>query len=124
MTIVPAGARRLAWESPSAAGWITTKIQSQYLHPGLKPWNIDVTTSPGGVVTLAGADRSDADRAEAVKIASATDGVTGLTIAPWQGRGRDDGDRIDETIGRAGRRRRGRRLDHLKIRRATSPTPT
>ena len=46
------------------------------MHPELKPWNIDVTTSGNGVVTLAGEIDSDADRAEAVAIASATDGVT------------------------------------------------
>jgi hyperosmotically inducible protein len=58
-------------------GWITTKIQSQYyMHPGLKPWNIDVDTRKGGVVTLSGEIDSASDRAEAVKIASATDGVT------------------------------------------------
>jgi hyperosmotically inducible protein len=57
-------------------GWITAKIQAQYyLLPGLKPWNIDVTTSHDGVVTLSGEVDSEADRAEAVKIASATDGV-------------------------------------------------
>jgi len=78
LTIVPAGAREARIGEPERSpGWITTKIQSQYyLHPGLKPWNIDVTTSPGGVVTLAGEIDSDTDRAEAVKIASATDGVT------------------------------------------------
>jgi hyperosmotically inducible protein len=64
-------------EPERSPGWITTKIQAQYyVHPGLKPWNIDVTTSNNGVVTLAGEIDSDADRAEAVKIASATDGVT------------------------------------------------
>lgn len=64
-------------EPERSPGWITTKIQAQYyVHPGLKPWNIDVTTAPSGVVTLAGEIDSDADRAEAVKIASATDGVT------------------------------------------------
>jgi hyperosmotically inducible periplasmic protein len=64
-------------EPERSPGWITTKIQAQYyVHPGLKPWNIDVTTSPNGVVTLAGEIDSAADRAEAVKIASATDGVT------------------------------------------------
>ena len=64
-------------EPERSPGWITTKIQAQYyVHPGLKPWNIDVTTSPTGVVTLAGEIDSDADRTEAVKIASATDGVT------------------------------------------------
>ena len=64
-------------EPERSPGWITTKIQAQYyLHPGLKPWNIDVTTAHNGLVTLTGEVDSDADRAEAVKIASATDGVT------------------------------------------------
>jgi osmotically-inducible protein OsmY len=78
LTIVPDGEREVRMgEAERSPGWITTKIQSQYyLHPGLKPWNIDVTTSHGGVVTLAGEIDSDVDRAEAVKIASATDGVT------------------------------------------------
>ncbi len=78
LTIAPDGDREVRRGEPERSpGWITTKIQSQYyLHPGLKPWNIDVTTSLSGVVTLAGEIDSDADRAEAVKIASATDGVT------------------------------------------------
>jgi osmotically-inducible protein OsmY len=79
LTIAPDGDRVAArmGEPERSPGWITTKIQAQYyVHPGLKPWNIDVTTSRNGVVTLAGEIDSDADRAEAVRIASATDGVT------------------------------------------------
>jgi len=79
LTISPDGDRVAVrtGEPERSPGWITTKIQAQYyIHPGLKPWNIDVTTSHNGVVTLAGEIDSDADRAEAVKIASATDGVT------------------------------------------------
>src|SRR5688572_16211489 len=61
-------------------GWITTKIQAQYYtHPGLKPWNIDVVTSPNGGVTLTGEVDTSADRAEAVKIARDTEGVKGVT---------------------------------------------
>jgi osmotically-inducible protein OsmY len=60
--------------------WITAKIQSQYyLHPGLKPWNIDVTTNGNGIVTLTGLVDNTADRDEAVMIARKTDGVTGLS---------------------------------------------
>jgi osmotically-inducible protein OsmY len=60
--------------SPS---WITTKIQAQYYgHPRLKPWNIDVNTTNGGVVTISGVVDSDGDRAEALKIARSTEGVT------------------------------------------------
>jgi osmotically-inducible protein OsmY len=66
--------------SPRSPGWITTKIQSQYYaHPGLKPWNIDVTTSDSGVVTLTGVVDNANDRAEAEKIARSTDGVTNVT---------------------------------------------
>lgn len=57
--------------------WITTKIQSQYfLNPEIRPWNIDVTTASGGVVTLEGRVESADDRAEAVRIARETEGVT------------------------------------------------
>jgi hyperosmotically inducible protein len=60
--------------------WITAKIQSQYyLNPELKPWRIDVDTASSGTVTLSGTVDSDADRAEAVKIARATEGVTNVT---------------------------------------------
>ena len=56
--------------------WITSKIQSQYyLNPELKPWRIDVDTTSSGVVTLSGAVDSEGDRAEAVRIARATEGV-------------------------------------------------
>ena len=58
-------------------GWITSKVQSQYyLNPELKPWRIDVDTSPNGVVTLSGSVDSDGDRNEAVRIARATEGVS------------------------------------------------
>ena len=58
-------------------GWITTKIQAQYfINPEIKPWNIDVTTSNEGVVTLEGEVDSADDKAEAVRVARATDNVT------------------------------------------------
>jgi len=58
-------------------GWITTKIQAQYfIHPEIKPWNIDVTTANNGVVTLEGEVDSDDDKAEAVRIARSTEGVS------------------------------------------------
>jgi osmotically-inducible protein OsmY len=58
-------------------GWITTKIQAQYfVNPEIKPWNIDVTTSGAGVVTLEGEVDSAEDKAEAVRIATGTEGVT------------------------------------------------
>jgi hyperosmotically inducible periplasmic protein len=68
-------------------GWITAKIQSQYyLNPELKPWRIDVDTSPGGVVTLSGSVDSEGDRNEAVRVARATEGVSrvddNLRVAP------------------------------------------
>ncbi len=60
-----------------SSAWITAKIQSQYyLNPGIKPWNIDVATSADGSVRLSGRVESAADRAEAVRIARTTDGVT------------------------------------------------
>jgi osmotically-inducible protein OsmY len=59
--------------------WVTAKIQSQYyLNPELKPWRIDVDTSSSGAVTLSGTVDSDSDRTEAVRIARATEGVTGV----------------------------------------------
>ncbi len=60
--------------------WITAKIQSQYyLNPELKPWRIDVDTASSGAVTLSGTVDSDTDRAEAVRIARGTEGVTNVT---------------------------------------------
>jgi osmotically-inducible protein OsmY len=79
---VDANARRVSdaeWRMPDAASptWITTKIQAQYYaHPDLRPWNIDVDTAPGGVVTLGGKVGSPGDRDEAVRIAERTEGVT------------------------------------------------
>lgn len=58
-------------------GWITTKIQAQYfINPEIKPWNIDVTTANNGVVTLEGEVDSADDKAEAVRIARSTEGVS------------------------------------------------
>jgi osmotically-inducible protein OsmY len=57
--------------------WITTKIQAQYFTDAdVKPWNIDVTTSSGGVVTLEGNVDSPEAKNEAVRIARETEGVT------------------------------------------------
>jgi len=57
--------------------WITTKIMAQYfVNPEIKPWDIDVTTRSGGVVTLEGTVDSAQDKTEAVRIARATEGVT------------------------------------------------
>jgi osmotically-inducible protein OsmY len=61
----------------AAPGWITTKIQAQFFaDPDVKPWNIDVTTTAGGAVELAGEVDSAEAKAEAVRIARSTDGVT------------------------------------------------
>lgn len=58
------------------AGWITTKIQAQYfMNPEVKPWNIDVTTTSDGTVTLSGEVEAEADRTEAARIARETEGV-------------------------------------------------
>jgi hyperosmotically inducible protein len=63
--------------SEGTPGWITTKIQAQYfVNPEVKPWNIDVTTQSDGTVTLRGTVDEAADRAEAVRIAKETEGVT------------------------------------------------
>jgi osmotically-inducible protein OsmY len=72
-------------------GWITTKVQAQYfVNPEIKPWNIDVTTSATGVVTLEGEVDSAEDKAEAVRIARETEGVTRV----------EDRLRIDANAGR------------------------
>jgi osmotically-inducible protein OsmY len=69
-----AGYRAAIANSPA---WITTKIHAQYfLAPEIKPWNIDVTTSSGGIVELRGELDDPEARAEAVRIAGATEGVT------------------------------------------------
>ena len=55
-----AGEPRAEGSTPTAVaneavqpGWTTTRIQAQYfVNPEIKPWNIDVTTSSNGVVTL------------------------------------------------------------------------
>jgi osmotically-inducible protein OsmY len=57
-------------------GWITTKIQAQYfVNPDIRPWNIDVSTTSQGVVTLRGRVDDSGDRDEAVRIARSTEGV-------------------------------------------------
>jgi hyperosmotically inducible periplasmic protein len=58
-------------------GWITTKIQAQYfVNPEIRPWNIDVSTTANGVVTLRGEIDEPGDRDEAVRIARSVEGVT------------------------------------------------
>jgi osmotically-inducible protein OsmY len=57
--------------------WITTKVQAQYFTSGdVKPWNVDVTTSADGVVTLQGEVDDAETKAEAVRIARTTEGVS------------------------------------------------
>lgn len=64
-------------EDTAQPAWITTKIQGQYfIDPDIKPWNIDVTTASGGVVTLEGAVNTVASKDKAVRIARDTEGVT------------------------------------------------
>ena len=71
----PAAATRAADDRNPA--WITTKIRAQYYaNPEIRPWNIDVTTNTGGVVTLSGTIEDADDRQEAVRIARNTEGVT------------------------------------------------
>jgi osmotically-inducible protein OsmY len=68
---------RSAQPEAHSPGWVTTKIRAQYYaNPALKPWNIDVSTSPSGVVTLSGVVDNTTDRMDAVKIARGTEGVT------------------------------------------------
>jgi hyperosmotically inducible periplasmic protein len=56
--------------------WMTTRIQAQYFaNPALKPWNIDVTTMSNGTVTLDGSVDTTEARADAERIARATEGV-------------------------------------------------
>jgi osmotically-inducible protein OsmY len=57
--------------------WITTKIQAQYfVSPDIKPWNVDVTTTSGGVVELRGEVDDAMAKSEALRIARATEGVS------------------------------------------------
>lgn len=57
--------------------WITTKITAQYFaNPDVKPWNVDVTTTGGGVVTLRGDVGNQRARTEALRIARETEGVS------------------------------------------------
>jgi osmotically-inducible protein OsmY len=73
-TVGTGGARSAADGPP---GWITAQIQAKYFLSGdVKPWNIDVTTSAGGVVELRGEVESAQAKAEAVRLARAVDGVT------------------------------------------------
>jgi osmotically-inducible protein OsmY len=64
---------------PAAATWITAKIQAQYFaSPDLKPWNIDVTTTSDGHVTLRGEVPDARNREVAVRTARKTEGVTAV----------------------------------------------
>jgi hyperosmotically inducible protein len=57
--------------------WITTEIQAQYfVSPDIKPWNVDVTTTSGGVVELRGEVDDATAKSEAVRIARTTEGVS------------------------------------------------
>jgi len=59
-------------------GWTSAKIQAKYFMDGeVKGRNIDVTTN-SGVVTLRGEVETAAEKRQAVAIARATDGVTGV----------------------------------------------
>jgi osmotically-inducible protein OsmY len=73
------------WSSPvvpmGTAGptWITTQIQARYFaSPDVKPWNIEVTTTSGGHVTLRGEVATAEARDAAVRIAEETEGVTAV----------------------------------------------
>jgi osmotically-inducible protein OsmY len=80
LTIDPSRSAAAAPRQDAAdAGWIATKIQAQYfVNPDIKPWNIDVSVSDNGTVTLAGTVDSSDDRDRAVQIARQTEGVTGV----------------------------------------------
>jgi osmotically-inducible protein OsmY len=83
----PAADRAGAGQSPTPAtgstvspAWVTTKIQAQYfVDPDIKPWNIDVTTTSDGVVELRGQVETAEAKADAVRIARATEGVSSVT---------------------------------------------
>jgi hyperosmotically inducible periplasmic protein len=71
------GTARETREDDRNPGWITTKIQAQYfVTPDVRPWNVDVTTTSDGVVTLSGEVESAEGRRKAVEIAQTTEGVT------------------------------------------------
>lgn len=73
----PQGAMPTTGVDERNPGWITTKIQAQYfVDADVKPWNIDVTTTSGGIVELRGEVESAEAKAEAVRIARSTEGVT------------------------------------------------
>lgn len=56
---------------------VATQIHAQYfLSPEVKPWNVDVTATSAGVVTLSGEVENKADKDEAVRLARETEGVT------------------------------------------------
>ena len=76
---VPTATTGTSLPAEAGAAWITTKIQAQYFaDPGLKPWNIDVTTTGRGHVTLQGEVDTTGDREKALQIAKNTDGVTAV----------------------------------------------
>ena len=89
---VPPAAGTMARAADSREpGWITTKIRAQYwVNPEIRPWNIDVTTSSNGVVTLRGTVEETADRDEAVRIARTTEGVSDVQDRLTVGAKRDD----------------------------------
>jgi osmotically-inducible protein OsmY len=73
----PAQERRDQAPLSATPAWITTKIQAQYfVDPDVKPWNVDVTTTSEGVVELSGEVDSAEAKAEALRIARETEGVT------------------------------------------------
>jgi hyperosmotically inducible protein len=93
---------RTGYRSAAAnkAGWITTKIHAQYFVASkIKPWNIDVTTSPDGVVELRGVVDSEQAKLEAVRIARAADGVT--RVEDYLRVGRQPEVEINRTAGNA-----------------------
>lgn len=94
-----------AANDPASPGWITTKIQARYfVSPQVRPWNVDVTTSSGGVVTLRGEVEEPADRDEALRIARETEGVTRVVdelrvrAATAERADRDAAERSDATV--------------------------
>ena len=89
------------------AGWITTKVESQYfLDPDVKGRNINVTTSTAGVVTLRGEVDTQAAKQQAVTIARNTEGVTDvvdeLTLAPAAGATAEADRDVGQTMADAG----------------------
>jgi osmotically-inducible protein OsmY len=104
------------------AGWVTTQINARYFASrDVSPWNVDVTTTSDGVVTLSGTVGSEQGRQEAVRIARETDGVRRVDDRLRIER---DGDRGAATNGRDREQRADRDAQADREPREGQPTGT